>query len=114
MTTYDYRLVEVIRVVDGDTIDARIDLGLHLTAALRFRIADIDTPERGKPGWTEATEYTRAWLIAHTGIRMETHKADSFGRWLASIYDQRTGHVLSDDILQYMSTTHGIDCTYRP
>mgnify|MGYP000163561762 CR=1 FL=1 len=44
---YDYRVTDVIRVIDGDTVDLRIDIGFHLSAALRFRLLSIDTPERG-------------------------------------------------------------------
>lgn len=91
---YEYRVLEVIRVVDGDTVDLRLDLGFHLSAALRFRLLDIDTPERGKPGWAEATHYTTMWLFAHMDLWAVTEKADSFGRWLARI-ESRAGKVSS-------------------
>lgn len=34
-----------IRVVDGDTIDAHIDLGFDITIKKRIRLAGIDAPE---------------------------------------------------------------------
>lgn len=84
---WDYRVTEVIRVVDGDTLDLRLDLGFHLSAAMRFRLLGVDTPERGQPGWAEATAYVQAWCDEHSGnLRVRTHKADSFGRWLADLY----------------------------
>ena len=83
---WDYR-VEVVRVVDGDTVDLRVDLGFHLSSALRFRILGCDTPERSEPGWRECTKFTQNWLDFHAGsLRAQTYKADSFGRWLARIY----------------------------
>lgn len=41
---YVYR-AEVIHVVDGDTIDVKLDLGFHLTAVKRLRFLGIDTYE---------------------------------------------------------------------
>ena len=43
---YNFRVVEVLKVVDGDTIDVRIDLGFGLYKDERVRVAGIDTPEK--------------------------------------------------------------------
>lgn len=84
---WDYAITEVIRVVDGDTVDLRIDLGFHMTAALRFRILNADAPEHREAGWAECTAFTKAWLEKYAGkMRARTQKADSFGRWLAEVY----------------------------
>ena len=42
---YEYKIKEVVRVVDGDTVDILIDLGFDLTKKERVRLAGIDTPE---------------------------------------------------------------------
>ena len=42
---YEYAIKEVVKVVDGDTIDIIIDLGFDLTKKERVRLAGIDTPE---------------------------------------------------------------------
>ncbi len=42
---YIYRIKSVIKVVDGDTIDALIDLGFDISLEKRIRLAGIDTPE---------------------------------------------------------------------
>lgn len=42
---YVYRIKSVGRVVDGDTIDADIDLGFDISLTKRIRLAGIDTPE---------------------------------------------------------------------
>ncbi len=41
---YKYK-AKLIRVVDGDTIDAEIDLGFKIYIKERIRLAGIDTPE---------------------------------------------------------------------
>ena len=43
---YNFRVVEINRVVDGDTIDVTIDLGFDLFKKERVRIAGVDTPEK--------------------------------------------------------------------
>ena len=43
---YNFRVVKVNRVVDGDTIDVTIDLGFDLYKKERVRVAGVDTPEK--------------------------------------------------------------------
>jgi|TARA_R100000030_G_scaffold25108_2_gene18243 micrococcal nuclease len=43
---YNFRVTEVARVIDGDTIDVVIDLGFDLYKKERVRIAGVDTPEK--------------------------------------------------------------------
>jgi len=87
---YEYA-AELIKVVDGDTVDLRIDLGFYMSAALRFRLLGVDTPElRGGTDETKAKarvakDFVLARLEAADQIRATTYKADSFGRWLADV-----------------------------
>ena len=43
---YNFRVVEINRVLDGDTIDVTIDLGFDLFKKERVRVAGVDTPEK--------------------------------------------------------------------
>ena len=43
---YNFRVTEIVKVVDGDTIDVVIDLGFDIYKHERVRIAGIDTPEK--------------------------------------------------------------------
>ena len=43
---YNFRVVKINRVVDGDTIDVTIDLGFDLHKKERVRVAGVDTPEK--------------------------------------------------------------------
>ena len=43
---YNFRVVKINRVVDGDTIDVTIDLGFDLMKKERVRVAGVDTPEK--------------------------------------------------------------------
>ncbi|HUW00829.1 MAG TPA: hypothetical protein VMW08_00625 [Acidimicrobiales bacterium] len=102
---YTYRC-QITRVVDGDTVDARIDLGFHLTTLQRIRLLGINCPEpRGetRDAGRAATEHTRQWVAARADHNTDpflitTTKADSFGRWLGDItgpdYASLTGSLL--------------------
>ena len=43
---YNFRVIKIDRVLDGDTIDVTIDLGFDLYKKERVRIAGVDTPEK--------------------------------------------------------------------
>ena len=43
---YNFRVVSIDKVLDGDTIDVTIDLGFDLYKKERVRIAGVDTPEK--------------------------------------------------------------------
>ena len=42
---YNFRVTEITKVLDGDTIDVIIDLGFDLSKKERVRVAGVDTPE---------------------------------------------------------------------
>ena len=74
----DCQLVDVTKVVDGDTLD---------TSVGRVRFFGIDTPEKGDQCFTEATNFTR--IAAGDKVRLETgpRRTDSYGRRLAYVYE---------------------------
>ena len=86
---YIYK-AEVVKVVDGDTIDCVVDLGFHMKAEIRFRLARINTPEvRGIE--KEEGVASKQWLIdrlnaANNTVTIKTAKTGKYGRWLAEIF----------------------------
>jgi micrococcal nuclease len=92
---YLYRAV-VVNVVDGDTIDADIDLGFYVwIKKQRIRLLGIEAPEpKGatRPEGERATEFLKSLIDGKT-IILRTVKGndggdrdDSFGRWLGTVY----------------------------
>ena len=65
---YNFRVTEINRVLDGDTIDVTIDLGFDLFKKERVRIAGVDTPEKStrdleeKALGLDATEWMKKHL----------------------------------------------------
>jgi micrococcal nuclease len=83
--TYEYKHVDVVRVIDGDTVELDIDLGNHTKWRNSFRLLGIDTPEHGMPKFDEATEYLRK-LLKDGVSRCQTTKPDKYGRWLVDLW----------------------------
>ena len=98
---FEYQNVMVDRVVDGDTVALTVDVGFGFRYQDNFRLIGIDTPERGQPGFREATEFTELWLMKHaaTGLELHSVKRDKYGRGLATIRSLRTGDILNDDLI---------------
>jgi micrococcal nuclease len=98
MNLYDVR---VTRVVDGDTFYGDIllkDFNMEIKDQ-KFRLIGIDTPERGKPGFYEATEYT-AQAIEEREVQVVLHSKDDFGRHLVDVYTEIDSfETLNDNLL---------------
>ena len=82
--SYIYNNVEVVRILDGDTIDVLIDVGFRFKTIQRLRLLNYDAPERRQPGYEEARDKLQQ-LLAAGPITLQTMKNDSFGRWLSYI-----------------------------
>lgn len=105
--TWDYEVTKLIRAVDGDTYDLRLeremDFGFRLTETKawesRFRILHINAPEKRSAGGSASTQYATIWInaaLAEGVLRGQTHKTDDFGRWLIDLYRTDTGEHLAD------------------
>lgn len=97
-SAYEYRAV-VVRWIDGDTVELNVDLGFRLGLVERFRLAGLDTPERGRAGSVDA--WVRAKVLAPAGseVLIVTTKADKYGRWLAHVYPP-VGPSINDTLLE--------------
>ena len=76
----------VVRWVDGDTVWLTIDLGFRITTTTDFRSYGINTPERGQPGYAEATARASALAPVGSTVLATTYKVpDKYGRWLVEV-----------------------------
>lgn len=90
---YIYK-AQMVRIVDGDTIDFDVDLGFRIRVGLRTRLYGVDTPERGQEGWQEAIDFCKNWFFVaaeksaegHTLVEIYKDKGDKYGRYLADVY----------------------------
>jgi len=88
---YIYK-AELVRVIDGDTVDLIIDLGFDTSRKERFRLYGIDAPEMN----TQEGKAAKAWLedalmpleaIYIQTIQLPTKATrDKYGRFLAVMF----------------------------
>ena len=89
---YEYKVKEVTKVVDGDTIDVIVDLGFSLFKKERCRVAGIDTPEsrtrdkKEKVYGLEAKAYLKGLLSEAKNLTVRTEKDGKYGRMLGWLF----------------------------
>jgi micrococcal nuclease len=92
---YEYKVKQVLKVLDGDTIDVEIDLGFDISITKRVRLAGIDTPESRttdkmeKTFGLESKAKLKQLLDAAKLVVIKTEKPDStekFGRVLGWLH----------------------------
>lgn len=76
---------EVLRVVDGDTIDMLIDLGFDVWIKQRIRLDGIDTPEK-KFALGKALKKSMQDQLEGEFVLIEVAKPDKYGRYLGTIW----------------------------
>lgn len=88
-----YRVAQVLRVIDGDTIWARVDVGFRFEALVHLRLLGIDCPEvhkgsaKERAKAAEAKALALAFLAGHGWLWAATEPdPDDFGRWLADVW----------------------------
>jgi len=92
---YIYRIKSITKVVDGDNIDADIDLGFDISLTKRIRLAGIDSPEsrtrdlEEKKLGLETKEWLKNRLQFAKDIIIKTELPDStekYGRILGHLF----------------------------
>lgn len=90
LPTFQYS-AKIINVVDGDTVDAIIDLGFRISITIRVRLFGINAPEKNRKDSKEAGMASMEFLkekIDNMNVVIKTFKnpEDKYGRWLGIIY----------------------------
>ena len=96
---YVYAIKEIVKFVDGDTIDVILDLGFHLSIKKRIRLYGIDTPETR----TRDKEEKKRGLAAKerlielcsdkegpANLVLKCHGLGKYGRVLGEIFNNNT------------------------
>ena len=87
---YEYR-VEVLRVVDGDTVDVDVDLGFSIwLREQRIRLAGIDAPEsRTKDDveklYGQLSKKFLTEILQNATVVLQSHGKGKFGRILGTL-----------------------------
>ena len=113
---YIYRIRSIHKVVDGDTIDADIDLGFDISLTKRIRLAGVDTPEsrtadaNEKKYGLESKEWLKKRCENAKDILIKTELPDSTEK-----YGRIIGHLFingEDTSLNNQMISEGYAWTY--
>lgn len=106
---YALYFAEVVRVIDGDTLDVRVDLWPGLQAVYAVRVRGIDAPELREAAcpeervWAEAAREQVARLYPEGSlVRLEDVEYDAFaGRVVADVRRWRSDRwlYLADELV---------------
>ena len=105
---YIYRIRSIHKVVDGDTIDADIDLGFSISLTKRIRLAAIDTPEsrtsdaNEKKYGLQSKEWLKRRVEGAKNILIKTELPDStekYGRIIGHLFINNEATSLNDQMI---------------
>tara|TARA_R110000851_G_scaffold252527_1_gene405035 strand:+ start:2450 stop:2803 length:354 start_codon:yes stop_codon:yes gene_type:complete len=94
---YEYK-AKCTKIVDGDTIDASIDLGFDVTVHKRIRLAGINAPEsrtrdleEKKLGLAAKSRLTE--LLGDGDFVLESKEVGKYGRVLGTLHKYNDGEL---------------------
>ena len=97
---YTYTIKEIVKYVDGDTIDVIIDLGFHIFVKKRVRLYGINAPEsrtrdlkekaRGLAAKKKIVELCEEDFGEGPHLVLKCHGLGKYGRVLGEIFNHNT------------------------
>jgi endonuclease YncB( thermonuclease family) len=104
-----YEYVGVVeRVIDGDTVIARIDLGFRCWVQVRVRLAGVFAPElKKRKSEPDGQGELAAWkledeLPVGTAVRIVSLSLDKYGRSVAQIWRVADGECVTAIMADYL------------
>lgn len=100
---YEYKVKEIVKIYDGDTVTVILDLGFNVTKLEILRFAYIDAPElRGEEHdrGIISRDYVRERMYKAKNITVKTHKdhKGKYGRYIAELF--LDGINLNEELVQ--------------
>jgi micrococcal nuclease len=80
-------LATILRVIDGDTVDAQVDLGFGVYIKRHIRLAGINTAKADTEVGIDATHYLTSKVLNRTvTLGVDAHRAtEKYGRILGTL-----------------------------
>jgi micrococcal nuclease len=79
---------DVLRVVDGDTLEVNLDLGWHITLKTKVRLAGVNCPEMNTEAGRAARDFVADLIFNDRVIprvMVHSHSLDKYGRVLGQV-----------------------------
>lgn len=85
--TYIYKVVEAIKIIDGDTYIFRVDLGFRAFIVLNIRLHGWNCPELKTVEGKMAQSIIENWIHNTEEIVIQSYKDQrSFERWVCDVW----------------------------
>jgi len=104
---------DIVRWIDGDTIELSVDLGQKVCVKGRYRLARIDAPEtrlvkgvtkKEKKAGIALKEQLAKQFPTGTVVEIATHKAGKYGRYIVEVWvmdhEKEQRYNLSTDLIE--------------
>lgn len=96
-----YAFVE--RVVDGDTLLVKIDLGFGTRVRQYLRLRGINTPEIDTPEGKKAKTFVERALAKAPRVTLTSSRSDKYGRYLADVFCLPQNAIREDKNGRYLN-----------
>lgn len=106
-----YKVRQVVKVVDGDTVDLIVEQGFGVLSEIRVRMDKYDAPETWRPGSIEertaglkVKNYLTELLTGKTIWLVSIGPEEIYSRWPGVLWDNTdgTGPSINDKVIAYM------------
>ena len=94
---FAYR-AEVLKVIDGDTLTAAVDLGFGITTVQTLRLRALDAPEIETAEGGRAKEFLAKLLSKSSAILIRTQRSDKYDRYLVDVFAD--GHYVNQKLVE--------------
>ena len=108
-----YYKVDILRVVDGDTVDVRLDLGFNVWHKCRVRMVGINAPEsrtrdleEKKKGLAAKARLIEILQLNDNKFVLKSHGVGKYGRCLGELYVETLGETSIQQTL--INEGHGV------
>ena len=91
---YEYKVKEIDRVIDGDTVDLIIDLGFEIFVKKRIRLSGLNAPEvrtrnkEIKKQGLRSKDYLKVMIYSRKSLTLLSKKIGKYGRVIGEIFDE--------------------------
>ena len=104
---YYYKVKEIVKIVDGDTVDFRVDCGVELSIKIRLRLSKINAWESRTRNLKEKKLGLAAKArlkeiceeaMEQKALKISTTKKEKYGRYLGVIWAK--GKSVNDQLVK--------------
>jgi endonuclease YncB( thermonuclease family) len=112
---FNYNIVNLVSVTDGDTCVVNVDLGFSVYYKANVRINGVDTPEKNTKEGKIVKKKVESWFKINTDIHLASTELDKYGRVLGDVINSKneslSSYLLSNGFARVYKGEKKVDWT---